>query len=76
LARIYEEDVLEEIEFSPASGINPISSPSESASVLDNYNGVMEHRSQAYSNRNSLTAKDRIETNIGDGAEYQTLYRR
>jgi hypothetical protein len=42
LARLYEEDVMEEIEVqSPASGS---AGAGDQHSVLDNYNKVMEHR--------------------------------
>ena len=54
LARLYEEDVMEEIEVStPTSGS---AGGGDQTSVLDNYNKVMEHRQQAISNRNSMTA--------------------
>ena len=42
LARIYEEDVMEEIEFSPATGHS--TGHTEATSALDNFNGVLEHR--------------------------------
>lgn len=57
LARIYEEDVMEEIEFSPVSGHGSTATQSEPTSALDNYSGVMEHRRQSY--RNSMTSSDR-----------------
>lgn len=46
LARIYEEDVMEELEFSTPTSGSSITSPkhSEPTSALDNYSGVMEHR--------------------------------
>jgi hypothetical protein len=55
LARLYEEDVMEEVEVStPTSGSSGASG--DQASILDNYNKVMEHRQQAITNRNSMTA--------------------
>ena len=54
LARLYEEDVMEEIEIStPNSGSSVVSGD---ASILDNFNKVMAHRHQASMNRNSMTA--------------------
>ena len=50
---------------------------------MDNYNKVMEHRSRAYSNRNSMTASAGRENNMieemlagKDKSDAQTLYRR
>ena len=43
LARIYEEDVMEEVEVAgPTSGSSGVSA--DQASILDNFNKVMEHR--------------------------------
>jgi hypothetical protein len=50
---------------------------------MDNYNKVMEHRSRAYSNRNSMTASAGRENPMideilagKDKSDAQTLYRR
>lgn len=48
LARIYEEDVIEEMDCSPSvstgSGVQKPPGMMEAVSALDNYRGVMEHR--------------------------------
>ena len=55
LARLYEEDVMEEIEIStPNSGSSVVSGD---ASILDNFNKVMAHRHQASMNRINLLSK-------------------
>ncbi len=46
---------MEEIEVAtPTSGSS--GNTSDYSSILDNYNKVMEHRQQAFTNRNSMTA--------------------
>ncbi len=57
LARLYEEDVMEELEpSSPATGSGNSTPHSDaSTSVMDNLNKMLDHRSQAYTNRNSMT---------------------
>lgn len=50
---------MEEMAFAPSSGHAAASMSTEPVSILDNYSGVMEHRSQAYNSRSSMTASDR-----------------
>ena len=50
LARIYEEDIIEE---TAAKTNEPSVMLMEPLEILDNYTKVLEHRSQAYNTRNS-----------------------
>ena len=50
LARIYEEDIIEETAAKTSEQSVMLMEPLE---ILDNYTKVLEHRSQAYSTRNS-----------------------
>eukprot|EP00347_Sterkiella_histriomuscorum_P024519 403330825 len=73
LARIYEEDVVEEDDLIVDGGQGGLNEPLE---IMDNYTKNLERRSRAYSNRGSQYGKPNQEVPQNEDGECQTVFQR